>query len=289
MKSNMFLSDLTVVDHAFIDNTGRVLGGSFNPGFLITGEVSADESVVVDFSTIKKDIKYAIDKHVFDVNLNGFDHKLWFIEGFSAGSYEIFDDYVEVDTPALSFKLPIDALRVIKPINGFSTYSIEFIGLAIAQHVYSCLLKTYPDINLGVECLNNINVHTCSYYDYAYFNYSHGLKNSTSYGCNNIAHGHLSYMQHKDDDVLRLVCEELDNAVFINQENISYEDNEMIGINYDTEERGSFSATYNKEMNKIIILDTETTIEFIAEYVKNKFNISDFYISEGLSKGAYIV
>src|SRR5574343_1490291 len=111
MKSSIFLSDLTVVDHAYINSQGQVIGGSFNPGFIVSGEVDPVEKVVVDFSTIKKDVKYSIDKHIDDYHHNGFDHKIWFIEGYSGGEYRQFEDKIEFKTPAFKARVPLDAVR----------------------------------------------------------------------------------------------------------------------------------------------------------------------------------
>ena len=67
----MFFSQPTVIDHAYIDQEGRVVGGSFNPDFLVTGEIDPKEKVVIDFGTGKKQIKALIDHKEF-----GYDHKL---------------------------------------------------------------------------------------------------------------------------------------------------------------------------------------------------------------------
>ena len=78
MRSTMFLSDVTVLDHAYIDDSGFIVGGSFHPCFNVSGEIDGTEQVVVDFSAIKKQIKALIDSKE-----TGYDHKLWIIEGFS--------------------------------------------------------------------------------------------------------------------------------------------------------------------------------------------------------------
>ena len=296
MKSNIFLSDLTVVDHGYINYKGQVIGGSFNPSFVVTGSVDEKEKVVVDFSTIKKDIKGNIDIHLNNIYNNGFDHKLWFIEGYSEGTYEqINDDYVVIKTHAVEITLPTDAVKVIKPIEGLTPeYSLEYIGKAFEQYLTDHLSIKYPDIEVQVECFNNIETHRINKNDnFFMFTYSHGLKDSTSYGCQNIAHGHLSFIQpdifneeSSHVNTLNDIAIELDGAVFINSENIVYQDESAIKIQYTTN-RGTFSASYSKSANKLIVLDTETTIEYLAEYVKQHWNVGGFYISEGLSKGTY--
>ncbi|RWZ87263.1 MAG: hypothetical protein EO766_12115 [Hydrotalea sp. AMD] len=290
LRSSIFLSDLSVVDHGYINDEGQVIGGSFNPGFIITGEVDEVEKVVVDFSTIKKDVKGLIDRHLPDVHDNGFDHKLWFIEGYSLGELtesENGDRWI-ISTPAVEIDVPTDALRFISFRDINVGYTPGYIGDVFAEYLEKHLSEKYSNINIKVECFNNVNTHTINKtLPLRYFSYSHGLKDSTSYGCQNIAHGHLSFVQYKDSLKAEEIAHDLDNAVFINSANISNETDDTITISYRTP-RGWFNASYNKELNHIIVLETETTIEYIGEYVKNKFNVTDFYISEGLSKGTYI-
>ena len=287
MRSSIFLSDLTVVDHAYIDDKGRVIGGSYNPGFIVTGEVSDDESVVVDFSTVKKDLKTHMDKHLYNMDYNGFDHKLWVIEGHSNCELSEDGDRVNILSPAFIGDFPSDAIRYIEnPSNDL--YSEDFVGEQFASHLTGCLSQIYPNINIDVKCFNTTNVHLIDpYKPIEYFRYSHGLKNSTSIGCQNLGHGHLSFIQHDDPVLCETIADFLNNAVFINAENIVYEDDDELSIEY-TSQRGFFSGTYNKKLNKIIVLDTETTIEWIGHYVQTTYGIHDFYISEGLSKGTYV-
>lgn len=296
MKSKLFLSDISVVDHGFINYRGQVIGGSFNPGFVVTGSVDETEKVVVDFSTIKKDLKKLIDRHVDDAYSNGFDHKVWFIEGYSQGTCTLIDRYYHIATDACTLVLPIDAVKIITPIDGLEpTYSIEYIQKAFEQYLTEELIKIYPLVEVEVECFNNIDTHKINKTQIDFmFTYSHGLKDSTSYGCQNIAHGHLSFIQSEKSDVpvehirkMQQVASDLGGAVFINRENIVFQDDSVIQIQYTTE-RGEFFASYKTTENKLIVLDTETTIEYLAEYVKNTYNVTGFYISEGLSKGCVV-
>lgn len=292
-KSSIFLSDISVVDHAYVNHKGQVIGGSFNPGFIVSGTVDAVEKVVVDFSTIKKDVKKAIDQHTNDVFTNGFDHKLWVIEGYSNVVWELSEDgkVISLTSPAFKGTVPVDAVRIIPVVDTEELtpdYSLEYIGNAFARHVYNVLHPIYPNIDLAVTCRNTTNTHTMSDMPLALFTYSHGLKDSTSYGCQNLFHGHLSYLQYHDEYVTAEVAADLNNTVFINPENVVFEDRDLVAIEYVTP-RGHFSATYQKNMNKIVILKTESTVEFLAEYVREKYRLLDqFFISEGLSKGTVL-
>jgi 6-pyruvoyl-tetrahydropterin synthase len=295
--AEMFLSELSIVDHAFINIWGNVEGGSFNPTFFVSGEIDPIENVVVDFSTIKKDIKAIIDSKEI-----GFDHKLWFIEGYSQGEYLIEDDQISITTPTTSLLLPTNAVKIIKHDSVTpTTHSTESIGAVFAQLVQEELRKQYG-ASISVECRNTITVHSPlgDHASFAYFSYVHGLKDSTSWGCQNVAHGHLSFVQIQpvtpDTKILaRTIAEDIDETIFINKENILHQDDDTITIGYTTG-RGYFETTYTfAAYRSIIILETETTIEHLVDFISNVYmqalnevNATALYVSEGLSKGAVV-
>ena len=309
MKSSLTLADVTVIDHAYIDNTGMIVGGSFQPSFIIKGNVEEKENVVVDFSTIKKDIKLLIDHKD-----NGYDHKLWVIAGYSkVTKYDVVGDVVSIETPFVTLEVPLSAIKVIEDVPLFTpSYDNDFIATSISLFLQHALNQVYPVGEIEVETVIRTNCHTFSPQLLQstipfMFRYSHGLKDSTSWGCQNIAHGHLSYIvgHHSMKDmsmeqtarqsrVLNEMSKDLDNMVFINKANIDLIDEEgNTYISYQTQ-RGHFGACYNKDVRQIH-LETETTIEFIAEYVKSVYGeilkdvgIESLTVSEGLSKGAYV-
>lgn len=295
--ATMFLSQLTILDHAYIDDVGVVVGGSFNPDFIVAGDVDPVEQVVVDFSTVKKDLK-----KIIDAKEEGFDHKLWFIEGFSQGFYEEYTDdtgpRVKITTQSTFLDVPRNALKVFEA----DDYSITSVGTALADYVEKEMRKLYPTIR--ITCLNNAKAHTPTLdpddtqsAEVALFTYSHGLKDSTSWGCNNIAHGHLSYVQispvNPDTQHLQnVIASELDGVVFINRENVVLETDKVIALDYTTD-RGRFYARYNLDANYVQVLETETTIEHLVENIKNTYlpqlkqaGAKFLFVSEGLSKGA---
>lgn len=301
-RSSIFLNNITVIDHAYIDDQGCIRGGSFNPNFIVSGKPDFQEKVVVDFSTIKKDIKKIIDKHEPDVFTNGLDHKLWIIEGYSnIENFDITKDKQRliIQTPNVKIELPPDAVKHIPVINGQTPdYSNLYIGYALENYVKQHLQQLYPDARIDVKCINTVDEHVALNASTRPFHYVHGLKNSTSYGCQNIAHGHRSFIHADIDDPLvfnrlKIIAEELDNTVFVYEENIIKIDSNTLTIGYSTKQRGNFSMTLNTDTHKIIVLSTETTIEFLVSYINQRYGKDLFfcgaktiYVSEGLSKGA---
>lgn len=312
--SSLFLSDISVVDHAYIDDNGNIVGGSFNPSFLVTGEIDPVEQVVVDFSSVKKQIKETIDARE-----GGFDHKLWFIKGYSNGSIRISQienvEYVTIDTPTTKLIVPQNAVTVIDDPK-VPDYTVNSIGFALQNHVEKYLRTLHPHSNIRVVCINNQNRHyPTKNTESALFRYTHGLKDSTSWGCQNIAHGHLSYIQALDVNndcsneaklVLDNIASTLDNTVFVMADNIK---SSIVGprldslslvpkeiqVSYKTD-RGMFLAVYKTDAYKITILETETTIEHIVEWVAATYGdilkqhgCTGLFVSEGLSKGAFVL
>lgn len=307
-RSRLFLNDLSCVDHAYIDDKGRIIGGSFNPSFEVSGTPDPIEKVVVDFSTIKHDLKEMIDTHSFTFNHNGFDHKVWIIEGYSNVTALRMEgtsihNTVTVLTPAVALTVPGDAVKMIPQIEGrFPQYTKEYIGAAFTEYLQPLLEEKYPNVGIKVKCTNTENIHTPTpnvAHNAYRFRYVHGLKDSTSYGCNNIAHGHGSFISSEYDPsgLLELIAKELDNTLFVRNDNItafsmSAHEVEELTIEYTTP-RGEFILTVVPSTHKIVILNTETTVEFLAAYVKERFGslmkasgMTSFCISEGLSKGA---
>lgn len=309
----MNLNNLTVVDHAIIDNDGYLVGGSFNPSFLVEGNIDPVEKVVVDFSTIKKQMKATMDdKQV------GFDHKLWIIQHYSKIldirtelgqilSIPQLHDYTEwkqsiiIKTPYGEYNIPRDAIKVVLTDTDTSEYTIANVGVWFDNYYK----QQFPQLN--ITTINNVETHALRPVEYfQYFSYAHGLKDSTSWGCQNIAHGHLSYIilnGKKGSDANQIeiltdtIATELDRTYFINKENVVNVSNEnynnVIHLKY-TSDRGSFSAKVSdNQKQKCIILDSETTIEYLVKYVADTYSnqltalgVESIIVSEGLSKGA---
>lgn len=293
-RATLFLNDLTCLDHAFINDRGNIIGGSYMVGVELTGEVDPVEEVVVDFSTIKKALKEAIDDKE-----KGFDHKLW-IRCYDTG-VKLGDTYVEYTSSSVRLRVPKNAVRFLR-------YSPDRISEDLAIYLQEVVDEKYPSVKVVIE---NVTL-THRYAVPAFhptdnhhkpmlsFNYTHGLRNSTSWGCQSLGHGHHSFIDFAPKngrDSYFLLCSDmelfLENAVFIDEDNIFKNTEDEITISYETA-RGTFSATYNKHLNNVIVLPVETTVEHLAEFIGQKFEehlkdygIERLYVSEGLQKGSF--
>lgn len=140
-----------------------------------------------------------------------------------------------------------------------------------------------------------------------YFDYVHGLPDSTSYGCQNTFHGHrcvISVYSDKQD-----FNKDLLSKIFYDHDEFSLTQVFLpVHLTHKTNKRGQFDMRLNVEENYgdeemwFIKLPFETTIENLGVYYKNlilelyneagfdelKFNDFKIYISEGMQKGVLI-
>lgn len=317
MKTNtatLFLSNLTCIDHAYCNPGETIQGGSFMASFVVTGNIEPVEQVVVDFSTLKKDIKNIIDDMTF-----GLDHKLWvFKSAWDEVSYEEFSVLNSVDIPeeerlrlvnkAAILSVPRSAVYIVQQPE-LRTYSIRSATTIVQSLVETELSKKYPGIK--VECILSERAENI-YADHLFarmFRYTHGLKNSTSLACQNIVHGHLStvvfyYTKDVDVDSRNQIRDELEkfvrlieNAVYVLTDNVASSTPTSLVVKYETEARGKFCATYNLERTKAIVLDEETTIENLTNQLTGRFldlellkklGVTQIHMSEGLQKGSIL-
>lgn len=314
--STLFIGNLTQIDYAYIDSTRLIIkGGSLNLSVEVTGNIEPIENVVVDFGTIKKSIKSLIDDKE-----EGFDHKLWVPEDHGGiDDFELWtvpghqtdksiamfphgEGRVVVSTPLFTLACPRNAIRVCKYDNWMLASSIQ----------------EYLEEKLNIECPNSdirVRVFLTDRPILPYdnqpgneisFTYVHGLKNSTSWGCQNVAHGHKSWLLFLDGygnivhlpyDFKLKIEDYLDGRMFIWRDNIVSDDDNGLRIEYQTP-RGGFYLVIDKASIKTHIIDTETTVEHLAEWfvsffeedVKEmmKLGATTVYFSEGLVKGARI-
>ena len=300
MQSTLFLNELTCIDHAYIDAQGFIRGGSFLPSFLVSGDVTSDENVVEDFSSVKKRLKSEIDDHC-----TGLDHKVWLLGDSRTVGHSIDDKGQSIVTPKVVIELDKNAVAVLPSLKGYNTESVGHFTSKWLSDKFSPLV---------IECLNSDKPQTIdpmsvglNQTETVKFRYVHGLRASSAYGCQNIAHGHSSFLQLIGNN-MRLTARtlayeislHLADAIFVWRANISptfnFGKSSILRVEYDSGSRGTMSMTFtNREEHNVIVLDTETTIEYICNFIGlfykeelRKNHVEYLVISEGLSKGSLL-
>ena len=286
--SSLFFNAVSCVDHAMIVD-GKIVGGSVLPNIIITGNVDPKESVVVDFSTLKKSIKAIIDHPEY-----GFDHKLWVDPSDPNTTLDTsIDGRIRVKTRWVEFEGPADAVKFVNLKRG--------VDEDMAELLTEKLREEYPDVDITAHVSwKSDDAHTYGSTT-AFFTYVHGLKDSTSRGCNNLAHGHLSYIEVIADPLIarmfsQQLAAELNGIIFVNRENVIRETDKSITFGYQNTYcgRGMFRMKLDTTQHKVAILGGETTIECLVEEVTSQYSddalramgITHIMISEGLQKGA---
>lgn len=297
MKSTMFLNNITCIDHAWVDSLGEIHGNSYNLCAEITGEVDETEQVVIDFSGCKKEIKNLIDE-----SEHAIDHRIVLIKGFSDYTLDLIkDERVRITTECFNATSTVDdwyqeielitTNHHIHKLNMNDAYKF-YLGVYIEAMLLKQLkLLGYPVTNVTVELSESFDLPVDANTHVA-FNYAHGLRSSTSYGCQNIAHGHRSYIAIDSElndagmKLLKQIASEMSGYIAW-KDNI----NDDGSVSY-TSLRGNFYLMHSK----VLELPTETTVENLAEYIattyndtlRNSLGATRLWVSEGLSKGAVV-
>lgn len=286
MNSTIFINDLTLIDFSIINPQGLIVGASARLNLELTGAVDGHEGVVIDFSAAKKQIKELID------GSEGFDHKCWV--NLSDPNIIVTDD---LGTGKVTVTHAISKFSVSARADAFAWID-DFEG---TQSITKFLNEKLRPVVVSKVSLNTAVVPApfCNTETHV-FRYVHGLKNSSSYGCKNIVHGHKSYLQataHDPDSLmvqykLKEIAQWLDGAIFAQEEDLGPSDGIVYQIKYSTDERGPMAMKFTQ---KLIVLETQTTVEHLVEYVAARFHddlvqagITSIYMSEGLCKGAKV-
>lgn len=303
LTSTMFLNNVTSVDHAYIGSDGWVHGNSYSPIFKVTGKIDEHENVVVDFSAVKKDIKAIIDD-----KLEGLDHKLWIIDGYSNATVtkQKNNGKIIVETPLFKYVGSADSVRWVDA-DDVRNFDTEVMRAATSGYVLSGLCNKYPEVEISIN--TGIDMRPTTTFQVVPFHYTHGLKNSTSWGCQNMMHGHKSYLHfvrekgdrqdwatndYKTDILEHEIAGALDGKMFVWSDNWFEKTNTL---EYFSQTRGEFVLQLKEDRlrKRLVVLPTETTIEHITAYVADRWSaelnergVTEVYVSEGQNKGAVV-
>ena len=313
MNSTIFLHNVTHVDCAVVDPvTKKPRGLSFVPMFAVSGSTDNKEQVVEDFSNIKKRIKAVIDGKD-----DGYDHKLIVFRTQDEQHFDVKPEqeylFDATEEAGWSVSMQYNAFKVIrteKPATEDTYLDVvakdmsEFLTGKLGLQVRVVIPHPVPVWPNGLPLLAKES----SYTTYETFSYTHGLPHSSSWGCQNVVHGHQSFVflaseafipegEHYGQDLLfeaqQSITSYLDGAYIVCQDHYVFA-NETQFVRYKTEERGSFELRLPADA-KVIVLPNEPTIENITSHVATVFeeqlvkaNVCALAISEGLWKGAVV-
>lgn len=302
------MNHITTVDCLVLNNSGSTIKGlSFNVNAEITGHVLSLEQVVVDFSHGKKLLKDFID------GTYGLDHKAIAPSSFIV---EEGEDFIVISSPALQAKLPKDAVftydRELFQYELFEEqifFMIPSLLHEVATQFSSTLDYTTSNgeqVTVSVHLVpsnsftlyeDNPNTASCM------FHYCHGLPYSTSYGCQNLLHGHSSMLQFSSDlpfeenvNILTLLLHKVlscsqneqdpanailrvndgaglqlvPNLYLVNKAHVTLANESIVSLTAETCTRGTSHLNLyldNLENNATVILPSEPTVETFGAFL----------------------
>lgn len=313
--TSLFLHNVTHVDCAVLGNNGLPSGLSFVPAFRVHGNVSGEEQVIEDFSSIKKRIKQLIDDPDY-----GYDHKLIIPMVSDRAKDDPFylhypdTNGVKLEVGHIRINCPANAVRIIHDTS--TQTSVEPVLTLIRQS-----MEEYLSTRLGMKVEvfipepqvvqpNGLHYFCPEKHAIAYqFEYTHGLPKSTSWGCQNILHGHSSFVHLASDkfgapkpgalvdfsltSLAESIASYLDEAYIVCKDHYQ-NSNGLQVISYESRDRGYFELHLPSDYN-VVVMDNEPTIENITQHIAKQFEaelkdscVTSLAISEGLWKGCLL-
>lgn len=184
----LFVNDLTVMDFSYLCPKRGMVGESWIVDVVLNGELN-EESMVLDFGRVKKDLKRLIDLYV--------DHKLL---------VPVEHDYTEThhdelsDTVTVHFNRPNKSIHLACPDEAYAfIYASSVTQASVKEYLKQIIATELPGNVEGIDIkLREEHIET------PFYHYTHGLKKHDG-NCQRIAHGHRSridvQVQHAVDMV----------------------------------------------------------------------------------------
>jgi len=289
----LFVNDLTVIDFSYLSIERGVVGESWIVDVLLDGSLN-EQSMVLDFAVVKKQIKAIIDEAV--------DHKLLLPTQeaaltVTASSFNKNHEFVDFESDLGSYHLQ-------SPCCAFAKIDCLHINIdAVTKHLHTIISQQLPSnvegltLNLRPEVIES-----------DYYHYTHGLKLHDG-NCQRIAHGHRSKIQifkneQRSFELERMWCERwkdiyiASEADRVNKEEIQLSDSALQELTSDHRffsylaPQGRFDiSVINKRLD---VVDCDSTVELLADFIarqlKQEHSDDNFKVIayEGVAKGAIV-
>jgi 6-pyruvoyl-tetrahydropterin synthase len=289
----LFVDDLTVIDFSYFCKDRGIVGESWIVDVLLDGSLN-EQSMVLDFAIVKKQIKAIIDDAV--------DHKLLVPlqeQNVKVNNSNFNENHLMLDllskrasyylqSPECAFAL-IDCLEIT--IESVNSYLNKIIMAELPNNVQGLTLTLRPE-NITSD----------------YYHYTHGLKLHDG-NCQRIAHGHRSKIQIFVDDVRNSQLENkwckrwqdiyiASEADRVQKSEIQLSEQAMLNVTPDhqyfsyTAPQGRFDIAVD---NKVLdVVDCDSTVELLADFIARQLHkdLPDNTIKvigyEGVAKGAIV-
>jgi len=288
----LFVNDLTVIDFSYLCTQRGIVGESWIVDVTLDGSLN-EQSMVLDFAVVKKQIKAIIDDAV--------DHKLLLPMQESALTLQAstyHDDHQTID-----FLSERASYHLQSPRCAFAAIDSLTINIAaVTKHLTGIILAQLPDNVQGLSLgLRPENISS------DYYHYTHGLKLHDG-NCQRIAHGHRSKIQIFIDDEKSVVLEHewckrwQDIYIASEDDRISRTD---IQLSAQAEQfltpdhqffsyrapQGRFDIAVSSKV--LDVVDCDSTVELLADFIARQLKEEvtgkvKVIAYEGVAKGAIV-
>ena len=287
----LFVNDLTVIDFSYLCKERGIVGESWILDVLLNGALN-EQSMILDFGIVKKQIKAIIDDAV--------DHKL--LLPMQEEALQLTPSAYHDGHECVDFESSRGGYYLQSPESAFAKIDSSSITIdTVVEHLTTIIKAQLPENVQGLEIRLRAEK-----IDGFYYHYSHGLKLHDG-NCQRIAHGHRSKIQLFKNDMrsVRLEkywCERWQDiyiaseADSIDRGNIQLSINAMDKLTPDhhyfsyTAPQGRFDIAVPAAVLEVVDCDStvELLADFIARQLKQKSPEDTFKVIayEGVAKGA---
>jgi len=289
----LFVDDLTVIDFSYLCKDRGIVGESWIVDVLLDGSLN-EQSMVLDFAIVKKQIKAIIDDAVDHKLLLPTQEKVLNIKESIYHKDHLTLDFISerasyyLQSPACAFAL-IDCIKI--SIKSVTEYLNKIILAELPSNVKGLTLTLRPENIVG-----------------DYYHYTHGLKLHDG-NCQRIAHGHRSKIQifvdnEKNIQLEKEWCERWQDIYIASEADrvpkseIELSNEAMLNVKPDhqyfsyTAPQGRFDIAVQSKV--LDVVDCDSTVELLADFIarqlhkkrpKNSIKVIGY---EGVAKGAIV-
>ena len=285
----LFVNDLTVMDFSYLCSHRGMVGESWIVDVVLNGDLN-EESMVLDFGHVKRDLKRLIDLHI--------DHKLLVpVESDSTHIIHEEDsvlvDFMRDSNRSIHLNCPDEAYAFI--------YAENITQESVGKYLQELITTHMPQNVLGMELHLRVEVINTPYY-----HYTHGLKKHEG-NCQRIAHGHRSkvtvyengneniemqrYWAERLEDIYIGTASDIVDEKTVKLSSLAHQQDfsEHYLFAYESSQ-GRFEMAIAKAECEIV--ETDTTVECLAQFMADEQKIlcgkADIKVVayEGVGKGA---